>query len=174
MNVMCSFLLKFDYVPVDCKLANASHLMKVSKKALKNCWPMITTSTAGKLVEIITSVKWLTSEKDVLGKSQHCFCESCIKPACENFLKELQVCRLNKDPSATVCLVFKEIVHPPLCHLNYQLSGIWGAGRMWFDRNAEERGSWCVTASITGCTVGTGAAFTLCILLVWIHGVPLE
>lgn len=37
---------------------------------------------------------------------------------------------------------------------------------MWFDRNAKERGSWCVTASITGCTVGTGAAFTLCILLV--------
>lgn len=57
MNVMCSFLFKFDYVPVDCKLANASHLMKVSKKALKNCWPIIMTFIAGKLVEVITNVK---------------------------------------------------------------------------------------------------------------------
>lgn len=37
---------------------------------------------------------------------------------------------------------------------------------MWFDWNAKERGSWCVTASITGNTVGTGVAFTLHILLV--------
>lgn len=45
---------------------------------------------------------------------------------------------------------------------------------MSFDWNAKDRGSWCVTARITGYTVGTGVAFTLCILLVGMHGVPLE
>lgn len=34
---------------------------------------------------------------------------------------------------------------------------------MWFDWNAKDRGSWCVTARITGCTVGPQVAFVLCI-----------
>lgn len=45
---------------------------------------------------------------------------------------------------------------------------------MWFVWNAKDRGSWCVTARITGYAVGTAVAFTLCILLGGMHGVPLE
>lgn len=45
---------------------------------------------------------------------------------------------------------------------------------MCFDWTAKDRGSWCMTARITGYTVGIRVAFTLCIFLVGMHGVPLE